>query len=69
MPLFFLIPLATGLATGYISKKCHDETAYLVSLFTILSLILSLVLAPWPIQLVLLIVVLASTNRFVKQKN
>ncbi|WP_066377171.1 MULTISPECIES: hypothetical protein [unclassified Anabaena] len=69
MPLLFLIPLVTGLATGYISKKCHDEIAYLVSIFTILSLILSLVLAPWPIQLVLLIAVLASTNKFLKQIN
>jgi hypothetical protein len=69
MPLFFLIPLATGLATGYISQKCHDETGYIISLFTILSLILSLILAPWQIQLFLLIAVLASTNRFLKQKN
>ncbi|MGH1395939.1 MAG: hypothetical protein ACRAVC_18215 [Trichormus sp.] len=69
MPLFFLIPLVTGLATGYISQKCHDETAYIISLFTILSLILSLILAPWQIQLLLLIVVFASTQRFLKQNN
>jgi hypothetical protein len=69
MPLFFLIPLFTGLATGYISQKCHDEIGYIISLFTILSLILSLILAPWQIQLFLLIAVLASTNRFLKQKN
>ncbi|MBE9199725.1 MULTISPECIES: hypothetical protein [unclassified Nodularia (in: cyanobacteria)] len=64
MHLSFLIPLCTGLACGYVSKKCHGEIAYLISLFTILSLILSLVLAPWQFQLVLLIVVLVSTDRF-----
>jgi len=69
MPLFFLIPLVTGLATGYISQKCRDEIGYIISIFTIISLILSLILAPWQVQLLLLIAVLASTNRFLKQKN
>ncbi len=64
MHLSFLIPLCTGLAIGYVSKKCDGEIAYLISLFTIISLILSLVLAPWQFKLVLLIVVLVSTDRF-----
>lgn len=67
MPLFFLIPLFVGLLTGYISKKCHDEIAYIISLFTIISLILSLILAPWQIQVVLLILVFISTNKFLRQ--
>jgi hypothetical protein len=66
MPLFFLIPLFTGLATGYLSKKCNDEIAYLIGLFTIISLVLSLVLAPWQIQFVLLVLVIISTNRLLK---
>ncbi len=64
MHLSFLIPLCTALATDYVSKKCDGEIAYLISLFTIISLILSLVLAPWQFQLVILIVVLVSTDRF-----
>ncbi|BAT55553.1 hypothetical protein NOS3756_45410 [Nostoc sp. NIES-3756] len=67
MPMFFLVPLVAGLATGYISKKCQDEVAYLTSIFTVLSLVLSLVLAPWQIQALLLIVVLASTNKFLRR--
>ncbi|WGV24096.1 hypothetical protein QI031_20120 [Halotia branconii CENA392] len=66
MPLFFLIPLFTGLATGYLSKKCNDEVAYLIGLFTIICLVLSLVLAPWQIQLVLLILIIISTNRLLR---
>ncbi|RCJ18232.1 hypothetical protein A6770_06565 [Nostoc minutum NIES-26] len=67
MPLFFLIPLFTGLATGYFSKKCTDEIAYLTGLFTVISLILSLVLAPWQIQFVLLIFVIISSNRLLQE--
>lgn len=67
MPLFFLIPLFTGLATGYISKKCTDEIAYLTGLFTVISLILSLVLAPWQIQLVMLVLVVISSNKLLQE--
>ncbi|MBE9052896.1 hypothetical protein IQ243_21215 [Nostocales cyanobacterium LEGE 11386] len=66
MHLSFLIPLCTGLVTGYVAKRCNDEIAYLTGLFTVISLILSLVLAPWQFQLVLLILVLIGTNRFLQ---
>jgi hypothetical protein len=67
MPMFFLLPLVAGIATGYISKKCQDEVAYLTGIFTVLSLVISLVLAPWQIQALLLIVVLASTNKLLRR--
>ncbi|QLE58457.1 hypothetical protein [Nostoc sp. TCL26-01] len=67
MPMFFLVPLVAGLATGYISKKCQDEVGYLTGTFTVISLVLSLVLAPWQIQLALLILVLTSTHKFLKR--
>ncbi|MBD2501532.1 hypothetical protein [Anabaena azotica] len=67
MPMFFLLPLVAGIATGYISNKCQDEVAYLTGTFTVLSLVLSIVLAPWQIQALLLIVVLASTNKFLRR--
>ncbi|OCQ94461.1 hypothetical protein BCD64_07200 [Nostoc sp. MBR 210] len=69
MPLVFLIPLFTGLATGYLSKKCSDELAYLTGVFTIISLVVSLVLAPWQIQLLLLVVVFVSTNKFLRDND
>ncbi|MBC1220470.1 hypothetical protein GNF10_18080 [Nostoc sp. UCD121] len=68
MPLFFLIPLCTALATGYLFKKSTDEIAYLAGVFAAISLILSLVLAPWQIQFGLLITVLIITNKLL-QKN
>lgn len=68
MPLFFLIPLCTALATGYLFKKSTDEIAYLAGVFAAISLILSLILAPWQIQFGLLIAVLMITNRLL-QKN
>ncbi|MEA5580187.1 hypothetical protein VB620_02400 [Nodularia harveyana UHCC-0300] len=67
MHLSFLIPLCTGLAIGYVSKKCHGEISYLISLFTVISFILSLVLAPWEFQLLLLILVLVGTERLLRK--
>ena len=67
MALFFLLPLFTGLITGYISKKSADEIAYFVGIFAVISLIISLVLAPWQIQVLLLIVVLIATKKLLQQ--
>jgi hypothetical protein len=67
MPLFFLIPLCIALATGYLFKKSTDEIAYLAGVFAAISLILSLVLAPWQIQLGFLIIVLMMTNRLLQE--
>ncbi|BAZ47963.1 hypothetical protein I8748_02530 [Nostoc sp. CENA67] len=67
MPLFFLVPLFAGLVTGYFSKKCTDEIAYFTGLFTIISLILSLILAPWQIQLVLLVLLIVGSNRLLQE--
>ncbi|MBW4612853.1 MAG: hypothetical protein KME21_06140 [Desmonostoc vinosum HA7617-LM4] len=69
MALFFLIPLCTGLITGYFFKKSTDEIAYLAGVFAAISLLLSLVLAPWPIQLMLLFIVLISTNKLLRKQN
>ncbi len=66
MPLFFLIPLCTALATGYLFKKSSDEIAYIAGVFAAISLILSLVLAPWEIQFGLLIIVFIITNRLLQ---
>ncbi|WP_257237134.1 hypothetical protein [Nostoc sp. 'Peltigera malacea cyanobiont' DB3992] len=67
MPLFFLIPLCTALATGYFFKKSTDEIAYFAGVFAAISLILTLVLAPWQIQFGLLIIVFIITNRLLQE--
>jgi hypothetical protein len=63
MSLFFLIPLTISLVTGYIFKNSAADMAELMILATVFSLILSLVLAPWQLQLLVLILVLISTRR------
>jgi predicted membrane protein len=62
MALFFLVPLCTALVTGYLVKQSTDEIAYIAGVFGSICFILSLVLAPWQIQLLMLVVVLITTN-------
>ncbi|WP_392532686.1 hypothetical protein [Nostoc sp. C117] len=69
MALFFLIPLCTALATGYFLKKSTDEIAYIAAVFAAISLILSLVLAPWQIQFGFLIIVFIITNRLLQEND
>lgn len=67
MPLFFLLPLSICVITGYIFNKCSDEVGYLAGLFAIISLVLSLILAPWEIQVLLLVVVLVTTKKLLQR--
>lgn len=68
MTLAFLIPLFAGLVSGYIFKKSTDEIGYLPGAFAIVCFLISLVLAPWEIQLLLLVFVLFITQKLL-QKN
>jgi hypothetical protein len=63
MRLFFLFPLTTGLISGYLCKKSADEMAYLTGTATVVSLILTLVLAPWQVQLLVLGVTIFATRK------
>ena len=67
MPLFFLIPLSICIITGYIFNRCSDEVGYLSGLFAIISLVLSLILAPWEIQVLLLVVVLVTAKKLLQR--
>jgi hypothetical protein len=67
MSLLFLIPLATGLVTGYIFKNSAEEMEYLPDLVTAVSLILSLILAPWQLQILVLLLVIISVRRLLQQ--
>lgn len=64
MRWLFLIPITTGLISGYIAQKSDDEMAYLTGAFTIFSLFLSLILAPWQIQLLILLLVSLAVRQF-----
>ncbi|BAZ42432.1 hypothetical protein NIES4101_84010 [Calothrix sp. NIES-4101] len=69
MAFAFLIPLVTGLFSGYIFKTSTDEIGYLAGVAAIISFIISLIIAPWEIQLFLLIVVLVSTHKLLQQND
>ncbi len=63
MALCFLLLLCACLISGYLFlKKNNDEISHLVAVFAALSLILGIILAPWPILFLLLIPILLSTS-------
>lgn len=55
MSLFFLIPMSLSLGIAVISQQLSDDLAEITGLAAIVSLILSLVLAPWQLQLFILL--------------
>jgi len=57
MAWYFLIPLGIALVVNYILKHSTDEIAYIATAILVVSLIISLVIAPWQLQLLLLILV------------
>ncbi len=63
MAFAFLIPLFIGLITGHIFQRSTDETGYLAGGFAIVSFLISIVLAPWEIQLLLLVSVLLTAHK------
>ncbi|MGB6295154.1 MAG: hypothetical protein WBF90_03090 [Rivularia sp. (in: cyanobacteria)] len=67
MALFFLIPLSICVITGYFYNRCSDEVGYLSGLFAIISFVLSLILAPWEIQVLLLVVVLVTAKKLLQR--
>ncbi|MEO3704929.1 hypothetical protein [Trichormus azollae] len=67
MRLFFLIPLFTGLISGYFLNKKNDEIGYIAGVLTAISLIICLILAPWQVQLGLLVVVLFGSKKLLQK--
>lgn len=63
MSLFFLIPLAVGLAIVHISQRAVDDLAEILGVASGISLLLSLVLAPWQI-LLSMVILMISTRLF-----
>jgi hypothetical protein len=64
MHWLFLLPLSTGVLSGYICQKAKDEIYYLTATIALISLLLSLIMAPWQLQLGILAVVLLIAGRF-----
>ncbi|HAZ43608.1 MAG TPA: hypothetical protein DDW76_29615 [Cyanobacteria bacterium UBA11369] len=58
--LSFTIWLIVSLVAVYIYANSNDEMAYLCATISVVSIIASLVLAPWQIKLLLLVLVLMS---------
>ncbi len=62
MSFTFLIPMAIFLIAAYIFKNSTDEISYLAASISLISLFFSLLLAPWPLQLLLLVLILFSNR-------
>lgn len=60
---FFLIPLLTALVAFYITHNSDTEISYLTGTITVFTLILSLILAPWELQLLILALVIAWSQK------
>lgn len=69
MRLLFLAPLFTGLISAYIAQRSQDEMAYLTGAVAVVSLLISLILAPWQVQLLLLIFALLTVGYIWRQSN
>ena len=67
MPLFFLMTLVIGVMTGYLFRRNDDEITYIAGVFTAVIFIVSLVLAPWPIQFGLLMFVVIVSNKLLNK--
>lgn len=63
MSWYFIISLAIFLICVYICENSADEIRYLAASMAALCGILTIVLAPWPIQVVLLLLILLSNRR------
>lgn len=64
MNFSFMIPLTIVFVATYFLKKSSDEIVYLCGIIVIICLILSLILAPWQIQLLLLVITALSTIKW-----
>jgi hypothetical protein len=67
MHLLFLIPLTVSIVAVYVSKNSTAEMAELTGLITFIGIILGLILAPWQLQLLVLMLVVIGTRRLLLQ--
>jgi hypothetical protein len=67
MRLYFLIPLIVALISVYFYQKSDEEISYLTGSVTVISLVLSLVLAPWELQAGILVVAIVLVRNLWKK--
>lgn len=60
----FLIPLALALGARYVAQQSEAEIAYLTAVLTLIFLLISLLLAPWQIQILLLLITAGAVRQF-----
>lgn len=60
---WFLIPLVIGLAGGFVSLCLAEEISGILGVFTVISLLISLFLAPWEFQVGILLLVLLGVRQ------
>ncbi|HIK28270.1 MAG: DUF4278 domain-containing protein [Oscillatoriaceae bacterium SKW80] len=63
-----MVPVAIFLLLAYILTNCADEIAYIAAVILLVSLFLSLILAPWQIKWLLLALVLLSNRKISQPK-
>lgn len=63
MHVGFMVPLVMGITGGYISKKWDNEFTYLIGAIAAICLLTSLIIAPLPIHIIILLFVLIITNK------
>jgi hypothetical protein len=69
MNLVFVIPLTVSIVAAYLCQKTAQEMAYLTGSITIISLLISLMIAPWQLQLIIVIVALIIARQLWQQLN
>lgn len=67
MPLNFLITLASSVVSFYICLRSSEEMSLLFAAIAAVTFATSLVLAPWQLQLMLLILILLLPQQVFKQ--
>lgn len=63
MVWYLIIPLGLALVVYYILKHVTDEIAHIATAILVVSLIVSLIIAPWQMQLLLLLLLFLSNIR------
>jgi len=66
MTWLFISPLAIALVVTYLFKNCADEAAYLGGSIITVSLLVSLVLAPWQVKILLVLLLTLISSRLLK---
>lgn len=60
MSLFFLLPLVIGLTAAHLSQQAVDDLAEILGIASGISLMLSLVLAPWQLLLGMMVLIVSA---------